>query len=112
MMQRLILSPPVVFTLFLVVLSLMYALIRKHSSQGPDHPDTHLPYPGGQKLPPMEVRLSYSTYFRLGLLFGVTHVAVLVLATFPIGSGNIALGLLYLIGLSISAVVLAQRKPD
>lgn len=111
-MERLILSPPVVFILFLAVLTTIYALIRKHSPKGADHPDKHLPYSGGQKLPPMEVRLSYSTYFRLGLLFGVTHVAVLVLATFPIGSGNTGLGLLYLVGLSISAIVLAQRKPD
>ena len=112
MMERLILSPPIVFILFLGMLSSFYALVRKHSPKGSDHPDKHLPYSGGQKLPPMEVRLSYSTYFRLGLLFGITHVAVLVLATFPIGSGNTALGLLYLVGLSISAIVLAQRKPD
>jgi hypothetical protein len=112
MIQRLILSPPVVFILFFGVLSSIYALIRKYSPKGADHPDKHLPYSGGQKLPPMEVRLSYSTYFRLGLLFGVTHVAVLVLATFPIGEGNTALGLFYLIGLSISVAVLAQRKPD
>jgi len=60
----------------------------------------------------VEVRLSYTTYFRLGLLFGVTHVAVIVLATFPMGIGNAGLGLVYLIGFSISALVLAQRKPD
>jgi len=112
MIQRLLLSPPIAFILFFGLFSLIYLAIRKHSAHGPDHPDKHLPYSGGQKLPPVEVRLSYSTYFRLGLLFGITHVAVLVLATFPIGIGNTALGLVYLIGLSISAVVLAHRKPD
>ncbi|MDF1520802.1 MAG: hypothetical protein RQ728_08125 [Brevefilum sp.] len=111
-MTQLILSPPVAFTLFLGLMTLIYLFLRKHSVKGPDHPDKHLPYSGGQKLPPMEVRLSYTTYFRLGLLFGVTHVAVLVLATFPMGIGNAGLGLVYLIGFSISALVLAQRKPD
>lgn len=111
-MTQLILSPPVAFILFLGLLTFMYLFLRKHSATGPDHPDKHLPYSGGQKLPPVEVRLSYTTYFRLGLLFGVTHVAVLVLATFPMGIGNAGLGLVYLIGFSISAFVLAQRKPD
>jgi len=111
-MARFIISPPVAFILFLGLLTLIYLSLRKHSAKGPDHPDKHLPYSGGQKLPPVEVRLSYTTYFRLGLLFGVTHVAVLVLATFPMGIGNAGLGLVYLIGFSISAFVLAQRKPD
>ena len=111
-MQRLILSPPVAFILFFGLLLVIYKLIQKYSAHGPDHPDKHLPYSGGQKLPPLEVRLSYATYFRLGLLFGITHVAVLVLATFPLGVGNSALGLFYLIGLSISAVVVVHITSD
>ncbi len=112
MIQQLLLSPPIAFILFFGLLSVLYVFRRKHSAHGPDHPDKHLPYSGGQKLPPVEVRLSYTTYFRLGLLFGITHLAVLVLATFPLGIGNSALGLFYLIGLSISAVVLAHRKHE
>jgi NADH:ubiquinone oxidoreductase subunit 3 (subunit A) len=112
MMARLILSPPIAFILFLGLLTVIYLFLRKYSAKGPDHPDKHLPYSGGQRLPPLEVRLSYTTYFRLGLLFGVTHVAVLVLATFPMGIGNAGLGLVYLVGFTISALVLAQRKPD
>lgn len=112
MNMNLILTPPMAFILFFGLISLGYYVIGKHSAKGPDHPDKHLPYSGGQKIPPVEVRLSYNTYFRIALLFGITHVAVLVLATLPLGEGRSILGLLFLIGISISAVVLARRKPD
>jgi 4-hydroxybenzoate polyprenyltransferase len=109
---NLLLTPPLAFIIFFGLISLGYYVIRKYSAKGPDHPDKHLPYSGGQKIPPVEVRLSYNTYFRIALLFGITHVAVLVLATLPLGEGRSILGLLFLIGISISAVVLARRKPD
>lgn len=109
---NLLLTPPLAFIIFFGLISLGYYVIRKYSAKGPDHPDKHLPYSGGQKIPPVEVRLSYNTYFRIALLFGIIHVAVLVLATLPLGEGRSILGLLFLIGISISAVVLARRKPD
>jgi hypothetical protein len=107
-----ILTPPVAFILFLGLFTLAYLIIHKYSATGPDHPDKHLPYSGGQKIPPVEVRLSYKTYFRIGLLFGITHVSVLVLATLPLGTGNVMLGLLYLVGISISAAVLVRNRPE
>lgn len=112
MMINILLSPPMAFVIFFGLISLGYYVVRKYSAKGPDHPDKHLPYSGGQKIPPVEVRLSYNTYFRIALLFGITHVAVLVLATLPLGEGRSILGLLFLVGISISAVVLARRKPD
>jgi len=106
------LTPPIAFIIFLILVSIGYAIIQKHAAKGLDHPDKHLPYSGGQKIPPVEVRLSYETFFRIGLLFGITHVAVLVLATLPLNNNSLLLGLFYLVGISISAVVLAQTKPS
>lgn len=109
-----LLSPPVAFSVLFVLLFLGYRFIQKHTASGPDHPDKFLPYSGGQKIPPAEVRLSYKAFFRLGLLFGLVHVAVLVLATLPLVRGSLILGLFYLAGLSISAAVLAlinKEKP-
>jgi len=106
-----LLSPPVAFIIFFLLLFVGYILIQGHAAKGFDHPEKHLPYSGGQKIPPMEVRLSYETFFRLGLLFGIAHVAVLVLATLPLGWASHRIGLIYLIGISISAFVLAQTKP-
>jgi len=107
-MMRLLLSPPMAFILFMGVLSLGYLLIQRHASKGEDHPDKHLPYSGGQKIPPVEVRLSYEKFFRLALLFGIAHVAVLVLATLPLEKDTIFLGLFFLAGISISAFALGR----
>lgn len=104
--EMILLSPPVAFSVLFVLLVLGYRVIQKHAAKGPDHPDKFLPYSGGQKIPPTEVRLSYKAFFRLGLLFGLVHVAVLVLATLPLMRGSIFLGLFYLAGLSVSAAVL------
>ncbi len=107
-MMNLLLSPPVAFILFSLILILVYRFLQGHAAEGPDHPDKHLPYSGGQSLPPVEVRLSYARFFRLALLFGLAHVAVLVLATLPLGRGTIWLGLAYLLGLSVSAFALGR----
>lgn len=106
-----LLSPPIAFIIFFLILFFVYSFLQRHAARGLDHPDKHLPYSGGQRLPPTEVRLSYETFFRLGLLFGIAHVAVLVLATLPLNWGLHRIGLLYLLGISISALVLARTKP-
>lgn len=107
-MIRLLLSPPIAFILFVGFIFLGYLFVQRHAARGLDHPDKHLPYSGGQKIPPVEVRLSYEKFFRLALLFGIAHVAVLVLATLPLEKGTIFLGLFFLIGVSISAFVLGR----
>lgn len=108
--MSILLTPPMAFVFFLVLLFLAYGFIQRYAAKGEDHPDKHLPYSGGQRIPPVEVRLSYETFFRLGLLFGIAHVAVLVLATLPMNWATHRIGLLYLVGISISAIVLAKTK--
>lgn len=108
--MNIILSPPFAFAIFFIIVFLGYVFIQRHAAKGEDHADKYLPYSGGQGIPPMEVRLSYETFFRLGLLFGIAHVAVLVLATLPMNWASHRLGLLYLFGVSISAMVLAGGK--
>ena len=111
-MMKLLLSPPVAFILFGLILSLSYWFLHRHAAKGPDHPDKHLPYSGGQRLPPVEVRLSYERFFRIALLFSVAHVAVLVLSSLPQEGGALWLGLFYLFGLSVSAFALGRIKKD
>jgi len=105
-----LISPPIAFLIFFVVLTALFIFLQRHAPKGLDHPEKHLPYSGGQKIPPLEVRMSYEAFFRLGLLFGIVHVAVLVLATLPLGDSSRWIGLLYLAGISISVLVLAQTK--
>jgi NADH:ubiquinone oxidoreductase subunit 3 (subunit A) len=110
MLSNLLISPPVAFIIFFVIVFLGNRFISKHASKGLDHPEKHLPYSGGQDIPPVEVRLSYESFFRLALLFGIAHVAVIILALISLGSRSPWLGLLYLAGVSISVFVLAHTK--
>ncbi|MFO7635857.1 MAG: hypothetical protein R6W96_00945, partial [Clostridia bacterium] len=61
------LSPPIAFIIFFSLSTVGYILIRRHAAEGTDHSEKYLPYSGGQKIPPKEVRLSYETFFRIGL---------------------------------------------
>ena len=71
-----------------------------------------MPYTGGQTLPSKINRLSYQTFFRLGLLFGIVHVAALMIATLPLEWQQQKIGVIYLIGIGISAFVLARNTSD
>ena len=105
-----LLTPPVAFGLFLLIVFLVYRFFRKRTPKGKDHIGKYLPYSGGQNLPPVEVRLSYQEYFRLGLLFGLIHVSTLVVSLLPLQVESHKIGLFYLAALSVSAFVLVRGR--
>ena len=107
-MNRIILSVPVVLLIFTALLTAVYLLLIRFSARGKDHPEKYLPYSGGQELPRREVQLSYQAFFRIGLLFGILHVSALMISTLPLTSSSIVIGILYLVGISISVFVLAK----
>jgi NADH:ubiquinone oxidoreductase subunit 3 (subunit A) len=107
-----LLSVPIVFILFLVLLTASYFILSKYSAKGFDHKEKYLPYTGGQQLPPRVIRLSYQTFFRLGLLFGIMHVAALIVSTLPLNWVEHRIGLIYLVGIAISAFVLARTTSE
>ncbi len=109
-MNNMIVSVPLVFIFFLAVVSLGYILLSNLSARGKDQEEKYLPYTGGQKISSGDPQLSYQTFFRLGLLFGVVHVAALVLATLPLNWHEHQIGLIYLAGIAISAFALARTK--
>jgi NADH:ubiquinone oxidoreductase subunit 3 (subunit A) len=106
-MKDFLLSVPVVFGVFFLIAGGLYVFLSKRAPRGKDHPEKFLPYSGGQDFPPTEGRLSYQAFFRIGLLFAVLHVAALTLSTLPLRGTLLPVGLAYLIGVTISAFVLA-----
>jgi NADH:ubiquinone oxidoreductase subunit 3 (subunit A) len=111
MTKLLLLSPPLVFLFFLTLTTISYFVILRFSAKGKDHPGKYLPYTSGQIFPETEVQLTYQAFFRIGLLFGILHVAALVISIMPLDWASHRVGLLYLLGISISAFVLAKPQP-
>jgi NADH:ubiquinone oxidoreductase subunit 3 (subunit A) len=107
-MKNILLNIPATFLFFLTVFTVLYLFLIRISAKGEDHPEKYLPYSSGQDLPPSTGRLTYQVYFRLGFLFGILHVAALIISTLPLKSSTMGMGIIYLSGISISAYVLAK----
>lgn len=103
-------SPPVAICIFA---ALAYGLYRLGGSLGPsgeDHPGKHQPYACGEDLSPPRAQLSYHAFFRLALMFGILHLAALVISTLPAQGTSHLVAIAYLAGISVSVLVLAGRE--
>ncbi len=107
-----LLLPPVAFVLFLLLIGGLYLFIRKQAPKGKDSIEKTQPYSGGQDIPQHEVQLGYEAFFRIGLLFGILHVAVLVIATLPTAWDARLMGVIYLAGIAISVFALSKGMAE
>lgn len=109
-MQSLFLSPPVALIVFLGLGYGLYRLGGQLSAPGKEHAGKRTPYTGGEDLPTPTSRLSYHSFFRLALLFGILHVAALVVSTLPANPNTRRMALLYLGAVGISVLVLTSDR--
>ena len=103
-------DPPVVIAVFAAVAYGLYRLGGWIGARGRDAPGKHQPYACGEELPPPRAQLSYHAFFRLALMFGILHLATLVLSTLAFGSSPHRLAGLYLAGIGISVLVLTEGE--
>jgi NADH:ubiquinone oxidoreductase subunit 3 (subunit A) len=103
-------SPPVALAFFLGVTYGLYRLAGRYATGGKETPGKRLPYACGEDIVPGETKLSYEGFFRLALMFVVTYVGTLVLATMPRAEGLRELATLYLLGVAICVDVLARKE--
>jgi NADH:ubiquinone oxidoreductase subunit 3 (subunit A) len=103
-------SPPVVGTLALVVALLLYWLGGALATRGHPQPGKHLPYTGGEPHIPLPDNLDYHAFYRLALLFGILHVATLVISTLPPGATSHRAAALYLSAAAVSVLVLTGKE--
>ena len=91
--------------------SLRHQRARKaNRGAGEHHDDKHLAYTGGETVPPPTGgRLSYHAFFRLALLFGILHVATLVLSTLPVAVRPRKTALAYTVAIAISVFILVEE---
>jgi NADH:ubiquinone oxidoreductase subunit 3 (subunit A) len=103
-----LLSPPVALALFLLLVFGMYRLGGKLSALGQEHPGKHQPYACGEDLMPPRAQLTYHAFFQLALMFGILHLAALVISTLPADMIPNRAATAYLIGTGISVFVLTK----
>lgn len=110
-MRNLLLSPPVAFAIFGALAYGFYRLGGMIAARGEASLGKHQPYACGENLPPPEAQLSYHAFFKLALMFGILHLATLVIATLPAGGFSRRLATLYLVGVGVSVYVLTDEAP-
>lgn len=105
-------SPPVALLVFLALAYGLYRLGGALAAKGEPSPNKNLPYTGGEAPLPAPSMLTYHAFFRLALLFGILHVAALVLSTLPRDIPSHRLALVYLAGVGISVSVLTGEEEE
>ncbi|HIC93048.1 MAG TPA: hypothetical protein EYP09_02195 [Anaerolineae bacterium] len=110
-MEKILLSPPVAFVVFLGIGYGIYRLGGAIAAPGKPHPGKRATYACGEDIPAQRVRPSYQAFFYLAFLFTILHLAALMVATAPGGAWP---AMLYLagIGVSVYALMGMQRPTD
>ena len=109
-MQDLLSRPPIVVFVFLALSFGLYRLGGKIGARSEDTPGKHQPYACGEELSPPKAQLAYHSFFRLALLFGILHLATLVLSTLPQETTAHRMAFVYLVGIGISVFVLTGEN--
>jgi NADH:ubiquinone oxidoreductase subunit 3 (subunit A) len=109
-MSTVLLSPPVVVGAFIGLAYALYRLGGRLAARGRDAPGKHQHYACGEELVPPRVQLTYHAFFRLALMFGILHLATLVLSTLPFEVVSHRLAIVYLVGVGISVVILTEGE--
>jgi len=109
-MKELLSSPPVAAFVFLAIACGLYWLGGRLAARGKPDPGKHQPYACGEELTPSRAQLTYHAFFRLALMFGILHLATLVLSTLPAETGSHRLATAYLAGIGVSVFVLTKGE--
>ena len=110
-MENLLLSPPIAFGVFCALAYGLYCLGGRLAARGEDSPGKHQPYACGEDLLPPEAQLTYHAFFKLALMFGMLHLATLVIATLPSGGFSRPFATLYMAGIGVSVYALTDEEP-
>jgi NADH:ubiquinone oxidoreductase subunit 3 (subunit A) len=109
-MSSVLLSPPVVIGAFIGLAYALYRLGGRLAARGRDAPGKHQPYACGEEIPPPKAQLTYHAFFRLALMFGILHLATIVLSTLPFETVSHRLAIAYLVAIGISVLSLTEGE--
>ena len=110
MAHNILLNPVVAFIVFLALGSGIYFLAGKIMVGEDVHHSRRQTYTGGEKVSPPEGQVQYQAFFWMALLFGILHMAALVISTLPLENMPYRLALLYLLGAGAGVYVLSEKE--
>jgi NADH:ubiquinone oxidoreductase subunit 3 (subunit A) len=109
-MSTVLLSPPVVVGAFIGLACALYCLGGRLAARGRDAPGKHQHYACGEELVPPRAQLTYHAFFRLALMFGILHLATIVLSTLPFETVSHRLAVAYLVAIGVSVLALTEGE--
>lgn len=108
-----VLSPPVAFVVYILLVGLLYGFGRLLAPAGRRSVAKSSIYAGGEVAATAKAAPGYRRFFIVALFFAVLHLGALVLATAGLATGALAIGsefgiaiLIYLGGLSLTLLIL------
>ena len=110
MLENILLSPPVIFLLFVLLGFGLSRVAAAHASGGQSSERKLESYACGQRQVTHNVSPDYSQFFPYAFFFTIMHVLTLVVATAPPGPPKaLTLPLLYVVGGLLALIIIFRR---
>lgn len=106
-MEYILLTPPVVFIIYLIISYLISNISRINAAKGEALPYKEEPYACGEDVAEQRIQPDYNQFFPFAFFFTIMHVVSLVISTAP--PHVIALPLIYLITALVAIFILFRR---
>lgn len=103
-------SPLFIFLFFLLLGIAFFALVSKFAAPGKDHPHKREPYACGEELDTGNIMLTYHSFFRVALLFGILHIVALVITTMPSELSRRGVAIAYLAAAAVTMIILFEKE--
>ncbi len=110
-MYKILLAPPVCFTVILLMTMIFAGLLSKLSFKQKNRPeDIGTPYACGEDVKTHLMQPDYSQFFPFAFLFTVLHVVALTIATIPVETINsFVIAVIYLTVAMAGLIILFRR---
>ena len=108
--MQLLTTPLSIFLIFLLLGTVFFTLVRKIAAPGKDHPHKREPYACGEEMETSNIMLSYHSFFRVALLFGILHIVALVITTMPSELSRRGVAIAYLAAAAVTMIILFEKE--
>jgi NADH:ubiquinone oxidoreductase subunit 3 (subunit A) len=101
-MSKILLTPPIAFLLYLLLVGLLYVLGRLLAGPAKINPIKSSTYSSGEAPPAQLAAPGYRPFFVAALFFAILHLGVLMLGS----GGQSTVTIIYLVGLMLALLAL------